>query len=98
WLLGRDSRYGRVVLEPVERLGVKVMSVGFLLAEAQPMTSPAQLVDLFARQLIEDAAWGDLDYLIVDLPPGTADLQQQLFERNRLAGGMGLRGPQESAS
>jgi ATP-binding protein involved in chromosome partitioning len=97
WLLGRDSRYGRVVLEPVERLGVKVMSVGFLLAEHQAMTMPGQLVDLVARQLIEDVAWGDLDYLIVDLPPGTADLQQQLFVRNRLAGAIVVVGPQDAA-
>src|SRR6478672_7651126 len=96
WLLGRDSRYGRVVLEPVERLGVKVMSVGFLLAEHQAMTMPGQLVDLVARQLIEDVAWGDLDYLIVDLPPGTADLQQQLFERSRLAGAIVVVGPQDA--
>jgi ATP-binding protein involved in chromosome partitioning len=97
WLLGRDSRFGRVVLEPVERLGVKVMSVGFLLAEHQAMTMPGQLVDLVARQLIEDVAWGDLDYLIVDLPPGTADLQQQLFERSRLAGAIVVVGPQDAA-
>jgi ATP-binding protein involved in chromosome partitioning len=97
WLLGRDSRYGRVVLEPVECLGVKVMSVGFLLAEHQAMTMPGQLVDLVARQLIEDVAWGDLDYLIVDLPPGTADLQQQLFVRSRLAGAIVVVGPQDAA-
>src|SRR5215467_4942890 len=69
WLLGRNPRFGRVALEPVECLGVKVMSVGFLLAEHQALTMPAQLVDLVARQLIEDVAWGDLDYLLVDLPP-----------------------------
>ncbi|HEY7421343.1 MAG TPA: P-loop NTPase [Gaiellaceae bacterium] len=97
WLLGRDARFGGVVLEPVERLGLKVMSVGFLLAEHQALTMPAQLVDLVARQLIEDVEWGDLDYLIVDLPPGTADLQQQLFTRSRLAGAIIVVGPQDVA-
>lgn len=97
WLLGRDSRFGRLTLEPVERLGVKVMSVGFLLAEHQPMTMPGQLVDTVARQLIEDVAWGDLDYLFVDLPPGTADLQQQLFARGRLDGAIVVVGPQDVA-
>jgi ATP-binding protein involved in chromosome partitioning len=97
WLLGRDPRFGRVALEPVECLGVKVMSVGFLLAEHQALTMPAQLVDLVARQLVEDVAWGDLDYLIVDLPPGTADLQQQLFTRGRFAGAIVVVGPQDVA-
>ena len=97
WLLGRHQRFGRVELEPVERLGIKVMSVGFLLAEHQALTMPAQLVDLVARQLIEDVAWGDLDYLIVDLPPGTADLQQQLFARSHLAGAIVVVGPQDVA-
>ena len=97
WLLGRHERFGRVELEPVECLGIKVMSVGFLLAEHQALTMPAQLVDLVARQLIEDVAWGDLDYLIVDLPPGTADLQQQLFARSHLAGAIVVVGPQDVA-
>jgi ATP-binding protein involved in chromosome partitioning len=74
-----------------------VMSVGFLLAEHQALTMPAQLVDLVARQLIEDVAWGELDYLIVDLPPGTADLQQQLFARSRLAGAIVVVAPQDVA-
>lgn len=59
WLLGRHQRVGRVPPEPVDRPGVKVMSVGFLLAEHQAMTMPAQLVDLVARQLIDDVAWGE---------------------------------------
>lgn len=97
WLLGRDPRYGRLELEPVERLGLKVMSVGFLLAEHQALTMPAQLVDLVAHQLIENVAWGALDYLVVDLPPGTADLQQQLFVRSRLSGAIVVVGPQDAA-
>ncbi len=97
WTLGVNSRFGRVALQPVERLGLKVMSVGFLLAEHQPMTMPGMLVDLVARQLIQDVAWGELDYLIVDLPPDTADLQQQLFARTDLAGAIVVVGPQDAA-
>jgi ATP-binding protein involved in chromosome partitioning len=92
-----NPRFGRVTLEPVERVGLKVMSVGFLLAEDQPLTMPGVLVDLVARQLIDDVAWGELDYLIVDLPPGTADLQQQLFARADLAGAIVVLGPQDAA-
>jgi ATP-binding protein involved in chromosome partitioning len=97
WELGRNRRFGRVELEPLEVLGLKVMSVGFLVAEAQAMTMPGMLVQLVARQLIRDVRWGDLDYLIVDLPPGTADLQQQLFAAVDLAGVVVVVGPQDAA-
>jgi len=97
WELGRNPRFGRVELEPVEVLGLKVMSVGFLVAEAQAMTMPAMLVQLVGQQLIRDVRWGRLDYLIVDLPPGTADLQQQLFATVELAGAIVVVGPQDAA-
>ena len=97
WELGRSRRFGRVELEPVDVLGLKVMSVGFLLAEAQAMTMPGMLVHLVSRQLIRDVRWGELDYLIVDLPPGTADLQQQLFATVELAGAILVVGPQDAA-
>jgi ATP-binding protein involved in chromosome partitioning len=97
WELGRNPRFGRVELEPVEILGLKVMSVGFLIAEAQALTMPAMLVEQLSRQLIRDVRWGALDYLIVDLPPGTADLQQQLFSTVELAGAIVVVGPQDAA-
>ena len=97
WDLGRNPRFGRLELEPVEALGLKVMSVGFLLGEGQALTMPAAMVELVGRQLIQDVRWGDLDYLIVDLPPGTADLQQQLFSNVELAGAIVVVGPQNAA-
>ncbi len=97
WDLGRNPRFGRLELEPVEALGLKVMSVGFLLAEGQALTMPAAMVELVGRQLIQDVRWGELDYLIVDLPPGTADLQQQLFSNVELAGAIVVVAPQDAA-
>jgi ATP-binding protein involved in chromosome partitioning len=97
WTLGLNPRFGKVELEPVERLGLKVMSVGFLIAEGQALAMPATLIDLVGRQLIRDVRWGELDYLIVDLPPGTADLQQQLFATAGLAGAIVVVGPQDAA-
>jgi ATP-binding protein involved in chromosome partitioning len=97
WMLGRNPAFGRVELEPVERLGLKIMSVGFLLAEGQALTMPATIVELVGRQLIHDVRWGKLDYLLVDLPPGTADLQQQLFRTVELAGAIVVVGPQDAA-
>jgi ATP-binding protein involved in chromosome partitioning len=97
WDLGRNPRFGGLELEPVDALGLKVMSVGFLLAEGQALTMPAAMVELVGRQLIQDVRWGELDYLIVDLPPGTADLQQQLFSNVELAGAIVVVGPQDAA-
>ena len=97
WLLGRNPQFGRMELDPVERLGIKIMSVGFLLAEGQALTMPAAIVEFVGRQLIHDVRWGALDYLIVDLPPGTADLQQQLFRTVELAGAIVVVGPQDAA-
>ena len=97
WELGRDPRFGRVELEPVEVEGIKVMSVGFLLAERQMFAMPALLASFIGNQLVQDVRWGELDYLIVDLPPGTADLQQHIFATMGLAGAIIVVGPQDAA-
>jgi ATP-binding protein involved in chromosome partitioning len=83
--------------EPFERFGVKIMSVGFLVGEGQSISLQAGLVDLLLGQLVQGVDWGELDYLIVDLPPGTADLQQQLMARLHLAGAVIIVTPQDVA-
>jgi ATP-binding protein involved in chromosome partitioning len=95
WLLGRAR--GGVRLEPVEKYGLKIMSVGFLIAEHQALSMPAQLVHGALRQLLEDVDWGALDVLVVDLPPGTADLQQQFVDLTQIAGALVVVGPQDVA-
>lgn len=97
WELGRNPRFGRVELEPVETEGIKVMSVGFLLAEPQMFAMPAMLASLIGDQLVRNVRWGELDYLIVDLPPGTADLQQHIFSTMDLAAAILVVGPQDAA-
>jgi ATP-binding protein involved in chromosome partitioning len=97
WDLGRNPRFGRVELEPVEVEGIKVMSVGFLIAERQMFAMPAMLATLVGQQLVRDVRWGELDYLVIDLPPGTADLQQQLFATMGLTGAIIVVGPQDAA-
>jgi ATP-binding protein involved in chromosome partitioning len=84
-------------LEPVERFGLKLMSVGFLLAEQQALVWPGQMVEFVGRQLVHDVEWGALDYLVIDLPPGTADVQQQLARLLELAGAIVVVGPQDVA-
>jgi ATP-binding protein involved in chromosome partitioning len=97
WELGRNQRFGRVELEPVEVAGIKVMSVGFLLAEPQMFAMPALLASFIGDQLVKNVRWGALDYLVVDLPPGTADLQQHIFRTIGLAGVIIVVGPQDAA-
>ena len=97
WELGRNARFGRVELEPVEVAGLKVMSVGFLLAEPQMFAMPAMLASFIGDQLVHNVRWGELDYLIVDLPPGTADLQQHIFATMELTGAILVVGPQDAA-
>ena len=86
-----------IKLEPLERFGLRVMSVGFLLAEQQALAMPAPLLGGVIRQLLADVAWGPLDYLVIDLPPGSADLQQQLVTHLDLAGAIVVAGPQDVA-
>ncbi len=95
WLLGRAR--GPVELEPVRRHGIEIMSVGFLLAERQALPMGAMLLQAALRQLAVDVRWGALDYLVVDLPPGTADLQQELVQLLDLSAAVVVVGPQDVA-
>ncbi|MBD0330002.1 MAG: P-loop NTPase [Thermoleophilia bacterium] len=97
WMLGRSAERGPLALEPVERYGIQIMSVGFLIAESQAMTLPAPLLQGALRQLVGDVEWGDPDYLVVDLPPGTGDLQQEVLGVARVAGAVIVVGPQDVA-
>lgn len=97
WDLGRNQRFGTIELEPVEVAGIKVMSVGFLLAEPQMFAMPAILASFIGDQLVKNVRWGTLDYLVVDLPPGTADFQQHIFGTMALAGAIIVVGPQDAA-
>jgi hypothetical protein len=69
WTFWQNPKEGRIVLEPVRRFSLEIMSVGFLLAEDQAVTWSSQLVHVLVRQLLEDVSWGDLDFMVVNLPP-----------------------------
>jgi ATP-binding protein involved in chromosome partitioning len=73
------------------------MSVGFLLGERQALTLGAPLLTAALRQLVHQVEWGPLDILLIDLPPGTADLQQQLVGVVSLDGAVVVVGPQDVA-
>lgn len=71
---------------PVERFGVKMMSLGFLLEEGQAVLWRGPMVAATVKQLLADVVWGDLDYLLVDLPPGTGDAPMSLAQLVPLSG------------
>lgn len=97
WTLWQSPQFAGPKLEPIDAYGVKVMSTGFLVAEDQPLAWEAQMIDLALHQLIHDVEWGALDYLVIDLPPGTADLQQRLMSKVDLTGAIVVVTPQDVA-
>jgi ATP-binding protein involved in chromosome partitioning len=82
---------------PLEAHGVKLMSMGFLLDEQQPVVWRAPMAVGAMQQFIGDVRWGELDYLLVDLPPGTGDIQQSLVKAVPLAGAVIVSTPQAVA-
>jgi ATP-binding protein involved in chromosome partitioning len=84
-------------LEPLEAHGVKVMSIGFLIEEEQPMVWRGPMVTQALQQLLGDTNWGELDYLVVDMPPGTGDIQLTLSQRVPVSGAVVVTTPQDIA-
>jgi len=84
-------------MEPLERDGIKVMSMGFLIDESQPVIWRGPLVHGAITQLFRDVAWGDLDVMVVDLPPGTGDAQLTLAQTIPLSGAVIVSTPQDMA-
>ena len=82
---------------PLNAHGVKVISVGFLIDREQPAIWRGPIVMKILGQFLRDVAWGELDYLIVDMPPGTGDAQLSLVQTTKLAGAIIVTTPQEVA-
>jgi len=80
---------------PLEAFGVKVISLGFLIDRDQPAIWRGPIVMKIITQFLRDVAWGTLDYLIVDMPPGTGDAQLSLVQATQLAGALIVTTPQE---
>lgn len=84
-------------LDPMENYGVKVMSMGFLVDEETPMIWRGPMVMSAIQQMLRDVVWGDLDVLVVDMPPGTGDAQLTLAQQVPLAGAVIVSTPQDIA-
>jgi ATP-binding protein involved in chromosome partitioning len=84
-------------LAPLENFGVKVMSIGFLVEEETPMIWRGPMVMSAITQMLREVAWGDLDVLVVDMPPGTGDAQLTMAQATPLAGAVIVSTPQDLA-
>jgi ATP-binding protein involved in chromosome partitioning len=84
-------------LEPLAAHGLHAMSIGFLIEEEQPMVWRGPMVTQALAQLLGDTNWGELDYLVVDMPPGTGDIQLTLSQRVPVSGAVIVTTPQDIA-
>src|SRR4051794_13691822 len=85
------------ILEPLDGYGVKVMSIGFMVEEETPMIWRGPMVMSAITQLLREVAWGELDVLVVDMPPGTGDAQLTMAQATPLAGAVIVSTPQDLA-
>ncbi|MFO1080927.1 MAG: iron-sulfur cluster carrier protein ApbC [Reyranellaceae bacterium] len=84
-------------LKPIERYGLRTMSIGYIVAEDTPMIWRGPMVSSALEQMLRDVQWGELDVLVVDMPPGTGDAQLTLAQRVALAGAVIVSTPQDIA-
>jgi ATP-binding protein involved in chromosome partitioning len=82
---------------PIEQYNLKLMSMGFLLDDAAPAILRGPMVTRYTQQFLRQVEWGELDYLILDLPPGTGDIQLTIVQTVALAGAIIVTTPQEVA-
>jgi ATP-binding protein involved in chromosome partitioning len=92
-----DTETGRDLIIPAERHGVKVLSIGFLVDRDSAVVWRGSMASNALRQLITDAAWGDLDYFLIDMPPGTSDIHLTLVQTLAITGAVIVSTPQQVA-
>jgi len=95
-ITGKPTAQGKV-LNPLEAFGLKVMSMGFLVEEETPMIWRGPMVISALTQMLREVAWGELDILVVDMPPGTGDAQLTMAQQVPLAGAVIVSTPQDIA-
>ena len=94
---GRPEPVSGRILKPLEGYGVKVMSMGFMVEEDTPMIWRGPMVISALTQMLREVAWGELDVLVVDMPPGTGDAQLTMAQQVPLAGAVVVSTPQDLA-
>src|SRR6476660_1509925 len=90
---GPEQKDGKIV--PVESYGVKLISMAFLVPEEAPLVWRGPMVHQYLQAFFRDVLWGELDYLLIDLPPGTGDVQLSLSQMVPLAGAVTVTTPRK---
>lgn len=88
---------GRELIIPLERYGVKLLSIGFLVDKNSPVLWRGSMASNALKQLITDADWGELDYFLIDMPPGTSDIHLTLVQTLAMTGVVVVSTPQQVA-
>ncbi len=88
---------GKQTIIPIEKYGVKILSIGFFVDPAQALVWRGSVSSNALKQLISDAEWGELDYFVMDLPPGTGDIHLTLVQTMGITGAIVVTTPQEVA-
>ena len=88
---------GRDLIIPIEKYGVKLLSIGFLVAPEKAVLWRGGMASNALKQLITEANWGDLDYFVIDMPPGTSDIHLTLVQTLAITGAIVVSTPQEVA-
>jgi len=96
-ITGKPNSPDGKTLDPMQRFGLKVMSIGFMVDEETPMIWRGPMVQSALSQMLRDVNWGELDILVVDMPPGTGDAQLTMAQQVPLAGAVIVSTPQDIA-
>jgi ATP-binding protein involved in chromosome partitioning len=88
---------GKTRIEPIEKYGIKLLSIGFFTDPNQPVPWRGPMVSTAVKQLFNDADWGELDYLVIDLPPGTGDIHITVTQSFPVTGAVIVTTPQNVA-
>jgi ATP-binding protein involved in chromosome partitioning len=96
-ITGRPETVDGKTMEPLENYGLQVSSIGFMIDPDEPMVWRGPMVTQALQQLLEQTNWRDLDYLVVDMPPGTGDIQLTLSQKVPVTGAVIVTTPQDLA-
>ncbi len=96
-LEGKQPKSDGKKIEPIEKFGIKLMSIGFLVSKDEALIWRGPMVMQAVQQLLKDVNWGDLDYLVIDLPPGTGDTQLTFAQKLNISGALIVTTPQDVA-
>lgn len=93
----RPEQQGGQYLHPIEAYGLKTMSMGYLVDERTPMVWRGPMAGGALAQMLEQTLWGELDFLVIDMPPGTGDIQLTLSQKAKVSGAVIVTTPQDIA-